>query len=975
MKSASSSRPVLLAASLATAAQGQWTLVDDFDDYDTSTVTTIGANGAGDATGGAWDGVFDGTGNAMVLDDPDGEGAGDQMLEVWGIPGQGAGGWRGAVTDLSSHASGDLTIGHNTSATVFFRFRAASGGGNFDCMFGLTDSPADLDTNNAWQDFAVMPFLAGGGGGEADFRADPGGTAIADVPGDTWHNVWLVIDNAAKSFDIHTSTGSAGGILRVSGASYRNGLGSGDLAAFGIAERESGHVQIDDIYLDLSGQNLTHPVPVIDTDEDGLPDWWEEENELDPGDATGDNGATGDPDDDTIDNLAEFQAGSDPQVAASVPGDTDGDGLQDDWEWLWFGGDDQDGGGDPDGDGEDNLAEQAAGSDPTSSFSTPDDTDGDSLADDWEQLHFGNLDAGAYEDPDADGFTNQAESIAATVPDDGGSRPAWKSPAVGWTRDSVIATDAYMLDTGAPYGRVVNGVAHQGTTLLTFGAYQYGAWYDYDELADRSFVVLARRSVDGAGVGAWEIFPTGSEFIRGFENDNHNAITLGICPADGTLHLSWDHHGHDLRYRRSVLGLCTDNTAAWGSGMLHPEQSHLDPSLQTVGGVTYPHFVTSPAGGLVLTWRTGTSGDGDQLLSTYLPGTEDPADGVWTPGRVFIGRGGSYGGSNERCPYINGLDFDPDGTIHVTWTWRETPSSSNHDICYAWSEDGGATWRNRAGAVIADTGPGGRIDLDSPGIVFKPLDEQQLLINQQSQCVDREGRVHAMMMHRRGDDPVGTAASYSQRGTAYHHYYLEPGGRWQERRIPPDVLPPGSRPCIGHDADGNLYAVYLSYDEPFDIVPGRGVGALAVASASAASHYSDWRLVSALEVANEFGGEPLIDPDRLVEDGVLSVYIQENRPDDNGDTTAPLHVHEFIVGVAEPVAAGSITLSRSGDDAVVSVFGEAGSNHGLETNTDLSGDWTPVGPMVPGQGVLLSFPHVDGLLDDWRFYRVTSESP
>jgi YD repeat-containing protein len=56
-----------------------------------------------------------------------------------------------------------------------------------------------------------------------------------------------------------------------------------------------------------------------DTDGDGLPDGWEIDNDLDPLDATGENGAAGDPDEDQISNLLEYQSGLDPQV------DNDGD--------------------------------------------------------------------------------------------------------------------------------------------------------------------------------------------------------------------------------------------------------------------------------------------------------------------------------------------------------------------------------------------------------------------------------------------------------------------------------------------------------------------------------------------------------------------------------------------------------------------------------------------------------------------------
>ena len=61
-----------------------------------------------------------------------------------------------------------------------------------------------------------------------------------------------------------------------------------------------------------------------DADNDGLPDAWETENGLNPNDAGGRNGASGDPDGDGLTNAQEYNNGTKPNVA-----DTDGDGVSD----------------------------------------------------------------------------------------------------------------------------------------------------------------------------------------------------------------------------------------------------------------------------------------------------------------------------------------------------------------------------------------------------------------------------------------------------------------------------------------------------------------------------------------------------------------------------------------------------------------------------------------------------------------------
>jgi hypothetical protein len=63
---------------------------------------------------------------------------------------------------------------------------------------------------------------------------------------------------------------------------------------------------------------------LVDPDGDGLPTWYELRCNLNPNDATGANGASGNPDNDGLTNLQEFQIGTLANVA-----DTDADGLND----------------------------------------------------------------------------------------------------------------------------------------------------------------------------------------------------------------------------------------------------------------------------------------------------------------------------------------------------------------------------------------------------------------------------------------------------------------------------------------------------------------------------------------------------------------------------------------------------------------------------------------------------------------------
>ncbi|MBN1538820.1 MAG: PKD domain-containing protein, partial [Candidatus Thermoplasmatota archaeon] len=111
--------------------------------------------------------------------------------------------------------------------------------------------------------------------------------------------------------------------------------------------------------------------PDLDSDGDGMPDWWEDEYSLDKNV----DDAQRDYDRDLLTNLQEYRLGTDPNNP-----DTDGDGLPDNWEYRYAYDEDKtelvvgvprwmaefDGADDTDGDGDTNIEEYLQGSrDPT----------------------------------------------------------------------------------------------------------------------------------------------------------------------------------------------------------------------------------------------------------------------------------------------------------------------------------------------------------------------------------------------------------------------------------------------------------------------------------------------------------------------------------------------------------------------------------------------------------------------------------
>jgi autotransporter-associated beta strand protein len=478
--------------------------------------------------------------------------------------------------------------------------------------------------------------------------------------------------------------------------------------------------------------------------------------------------------------------------------------------------------------------------------------------------------------------------------------------------DMVLDPAALLMPSNATYGRAINGVSFQTEPLLTYGDYQYATWYHNGSDED---VYIGRRALSG---NTWEVFDTGSNLDNGDASpapgssawDAHNVISLGIS-GDARMHFSWDLHGQALRFKDSDVDDATG--ATWDASLLNSERSSLNPGGAAITTVTYPQFTTDKAtGDMFLNFRTGSSGAGNKYIATYDAGT-----GLWNAPHEFINGTNSIfyddnfgSSSNNRNAYLNGLDVDTTGRLHTTWTWRETATgSSNHDIMYAYSDDGGNTWQNNAGGIVGAVGD--PIDMNSPGIVVVPMDRGNTLMNQQTQAVDLDNRVHTIMWHKRDD--AAPVTGFTTTPAAYFHYFRDPNtGVWGRTELPTSRAV-GSRPDMAYDENGNLYATYLS--------PGRGDsggyytnGDLIVASASKAAGYEDWEIV--YTDTRDFAGEPFVDLQRLLNDDIVSVVIQENSPN-TGKTSSALHVLEFEKLANKVVWAGDNTgswLIGSGTD-------------------------------------------------------------
>ena len=197
---------------------------------------------------------------------------------------------------------------------------------------------------------------------------------------------------------------------------------------------------------------------------------------------------------------------------------------------------------------------------------------------------------------------------------------------------------------------------------------------------------------------------------KGNVKDAHNSISIAV-DGDGYLHLSWDHHDTKLRYAKSKLPLGLD---------LGNEESMTGIAEEKL---TYPEFYNLPNGNLLFFYRSGSSGRGNMVINSY-----NLKDKKWSQIQHNL-----LNGENNRSAYWQ-AKVDHQGVIHLSWVWRESwDVSTNHDLCYARSKDGGQTWEKSNGENYILP-----ITLASSELAWK-IPQKSSLINQTSMTVDIKG--------------------------------------------------------------------------------------------------------------------------------------------------------------------------------------------------------------------------------------------
>lgn len=150
--------------------------------------------------------------------------------------------------------------------------------------------------------------------------------------------------------------------------------------------------------------------------------------------------------------------------------------------------------------------------------------------------------------------------------------------------------------------------------------------------------------------------------------DSHNYLAMAE-DEDGHLHVIGNMHNDPLVYFRT--------TRPGDVQSLQRVAVLVDPARER--RMTYPVFLQPRGQALVLKYRDGGSGNGNEIYVSYDTGTRRWRSLLDAP---------LVDGEGRRNAYFVGPIAGPDGWFHLTWVWRDTPDAeTNHDLSYARSRD------------------------------------------------------------------------------------------------------------------------------------------------------------------------------------------------------------------------------------------------------------------------------------------------
>jgi hypothetical protein len=440
--------------------------------------------------------------------------------------------------------------------------------------------------------------------------------------------------------------------------------------------------------------------------------------------------------------------------------------------------------------------------------------------------------------------------------------------ATNYTSLQLISDGNPATDDSGYANDKINAVPIRFNALTTMGSYQFVSYY-----RDDGKVVVGRRQF---GSDTWDLFPT--QFTADNLGDDHDVSSIAI-DGDGYLHMSWGMHVNDFLYTKSTASVLNANPINLIGGNVGNSAALNSMTGLYNTSVTYPAFYNLPDGDLLFMYRNGSSGSGDYRLRRYDTVTDQWSELGAGASQIWIGRQAPGSNLPDVNAYPNALAFDSAGNIHATWTWRTSGATyeTNHNIMYARSSDGGATWTNMSGT------PYNAPIYETTAQVAVTIPENNSLINTTGMAVDKFNQPVVASWWAPG------AAQGNNQRQYMLAWYDNSQQQWRTSQIShrtsdnPNVLnednTPIARPIVVVDDSNRVIVAYRDSE---------GTNGVTIAY-SENTNRNDWKFVD-LTTADLGSWEPVFDSNRWNKDRVLSFLYQ---PTGLGQTSSPVSVLEW----------------------------------------------------------------------------------
>lgn len=415
--------------------------------------------------------------------------------------------------------------------------------------------------------------------------------------------------------------------------------------------------------------------------------------------------------------------------------------------------------------------------------------------------------------------------------------PGGGSSGVTVYNEGMVAPDGLWL-TRAKFGRTLTP---KGPCIQVYKGYIFVTRYQGG--MDNRRVWLSRKKIGG---GEWQhvAFPHRHVMFRGDKHlpeaerrgDAHNSIVIGISPKDDTIHLLYDMHAYSpndfpddfFNYSYSKKGAAVVPDRDWTSDLFYPKQNFLNRAVaernpSAYHRVTYPGFLTTKEGDLIVKWRIGGHINASMHLTKY-DGSGWGESSIWNDGRGrhttgFYGDFRIFNGQMVACWHRRTLQDQKLGYRH------------NRGLYLAFCEDetGLGAWRTADGQSM-------RLPLTNlePFKIAEPSKPGQTISQGPSFVVTESGAFHARVV-------VG--------GKASHWFRAKSTDGFQVR----DGIPKGDMYTIGD----RVYVIGLEAGRPV------------IMATEAGTH--NWR-----ELYRQTGGKAYSHGESVLVDGAIYYYLMED---------------------------------------------------------------------------------------------------